>query len=115
MYEHIASMSAFPPSVNGDSSSFISESSVTSLPTRAAPNVLVLTVEEIGYQDWSNNLASKKTTPTFDELVQQSISFESFYGSPTSNPSRNALMTGKYSTTNNHPLSQVGILTYTTI
>ncbi len=60
------------------------------------PNVLLILADDIGYGDIAalgNNIIQ---TPNLDNLHSQSCSFNQFHVSPTSSPSRAALMTGRH-------------------
>ncbi len=64
--------------------------------TDQKPNVLLILADDIGYGDIAalgNNIIQ---TPNLDELHSQSASFSQFHVSPTSSPTRAALMTGRH-------------------
>ncbi len=61
------------------------------------PNVLLIIADDIGYGDIAalgNNIIK---TPNIDKLHAQSASFAQYHASPTSSPTRAALMTGRHS------------------
>ncbi len=60
------------------------------------PNVLLILADDIGYGDIAalgNNIIK---TPNLDALHSESVSFSQFHVSPTSAPTRAALMTGRH-------------------
>ncbi|MFI3282739.1 MAG: sulfatase-like hydrolase/transferase [Rikenellaceae bacterium] len=60
------------------------------------PNVLLILSDDIGYGDIAalgNNIIQ---TPNLDKLHSESVSFSQFHVSPTSAPTRAALMTGRH-------------------
>lgn len=62
----------------------------------AKPNVILILADDIGYGDIAalgNNIIQ---TPNLDKLHSQSASFSQFHVSPTSAPTRAALMTGRH-------------------
>ncbi len=63
-----------------------------------APNVVLMIGDDHGYADMGFlNLADDVTTPNFDRLAKQSISFKNAYAtSPICSPSRVGIMTGAY-------------------
>jgi arylsulfatase A-like enzyme len=62
------------------------------------PNVVCILVDDMGYGDFSAFNGGLSSTPTLDALMQESVCLTQHYtGSPVCNPSRAALMTGRYS------------------
>lgn len=62
------------------------------------PNVLFILVDDMGYGDFSAFNGGLSNTPTLDALMQESVCLTQHYtGSPVCNPSRAALLTGRYS------------------
>ncbi len=60
------------------------------------PNVILILADDIGYGDIAalgNNIIQ---TPNLDKLHSQSVSFSQYHASPTSSPTRAALMTGRH-------------------
>ena len=63
----------------------------------AKPNVLVILVDDLGYNDVSYNGATQIQTTNIDRLVNSGIKFTSGYVTyPTCTPSRAGLLTGRY-------------------
>ncbi|MFR9620822.1 MAG: arylsulfatase [Rikenellaceae bacterium] len=61
-----------------------------------SPNVILILADDIGYGDIAalgNNIIQ---TPNLDRLHSQSVSFSQYHVSPTSSPTRAALMTGRH-------------------
>jgi arylsulfatase B len=62
------------------------------------PNIVLILVDDMGYGDFSAFNDGLSQTPTLDALMTESVCFTQHYaGSPVCNPSRAALMTGRYS------------------
>lgn len=73
------------------------------LPTRAAdpasadrPNVVFLLVDDLGYGDLGLHGNPHVKTPHMDQFAKGAVSFTRFYVCPVCNPSRAAMMTGRY-------------------
>jgi arylsulfatase A len=66
--------------------------------TRARqPNVVFILVDDMGYGDFSRFNGGLSHTPTLDALIDESVCLTQQYtASPVCNPSRAALMTGRY-------------------
>ena len=61
------------------------------------PNVLVIFVDDLGYNDVSFNGATEIKTPNIDQLAKEGVIFANGYvAAPTCGPSRAGLMTGRY-------------------
>ncbi len=61
------------------------------------PNVVLILVDDMGYGDFSAFNDGLSHTPTLDALMSESVCFTQQYcGSAVCNPSRAALMTGRY-------------------
>lgn len=64
---------------------------------RQRPNVLVVLIDDMGWEDLSCFGNKDAKTPNLDALAAEGLRFESFYvNSPICSPSRTALMTGQY-------------------
>jgi arylsulfatase A len=62
------------------------------------PNVVFILVDDMGYGDFSAFNGGLSNTPTLDALMDESVCLTQHYsGSPVCNPSRAALLTGRYS------------------
>lgn len=61
------------------------------------PNIVFILVDDMGYGDFSAFNEGRSRTPTLDALMQESVCLTQHYtGSPVCNPSRAALLTGRY-------------------
>ncbi|HEY9035157.1 MAG TPA: sulfatase-like hydrolase/transferase [Pseudomonadales bacterium] len=60
------------------------------------PNILLLLADDMGYNDLAINNHNDMPTPTLDRLANQSIRFNRFYADATCQPSRAALISGRY-------------------
>lgn len=63
----------------------------------AAPNIVFILVDDLGYGDVGFNGSSWYETPALDALGRESLVFDNAYMYPTCSPSRAALFTGKQS------------------
>jgi arylsulfatase A-like enzyme len=62
----------------------------------AIPNILMIVVDDLGYNDTSAINSSGLSTPNLEELAQQGVTFRRHYADSTCTPSRVALLTGRY-------------------
>lgn len=63
----------------------------------AAPNVLVILVDDLGYGDLSCYGAEDLKTPQIDAMAEDGMRFTDFYANcPVCSPTRAALLTGRY-------------------
>jgi len=61
------------------------------------PNVILIMVDDLGYNDLSCYGSTKMKTPVLDRMAQEGIRLSSFYaGAAVCTPSRMALLTGAY-------------------
>ena len=61
------------------------------------PNIVFILADDMGYGDFSAFNAGLSSTPALDDLMKESICLtQQFTASPVCNPSRAALMTGRY-------------------
>src|SRR6476660_9851628 len=61
----------------------------------AAPNVVIIQADDLGYGDLSAYGQTQFQTPSLDQLAREGIRFTQYYaGSTVCAPSRTALMTG---------------------
>ncbi len=66
-------------------------------PHAAAPNVLLIVVDDLGYHDLAYTGNNAVQTPHMDAIAQQGIFFaEAYTTSPICGPSRQAIFTGRY-------------------
>jgi arylsulfatase A-like enzyme len=71
----------------------------------ARPNVLLIVLDDFGYNDLSVNNGSDSPTPTLDRIAEQGVRFTRHYAESTCTPSRVALLTGRYpATAGAHPM-----------
>ncbi|MEP4146689.1 MAG: sulfatase-like hydrolase/transferase [Halioglobus sp.] len=74
-------------------------SSSSSIETNAAenPNILLIMVDDLGFNDLAiNNLSGSGDTPNLDAFAQKGIRFTRHYASPVCSPARAALLTGQH-------------------
>ncbi len=65
--------------------------------TSKKPNILLILVDDMGYGDFSRFNNGLSDTPRLDALIEESVCFtQSYTASPVCNPSRAALLTGRY-------------------
>ena len=63
----------------------------------SSPNVVFILVDDMGYGDFSAFNGGVSRTPTLDALLDESVCLSQHYtASPVCNPSRAALLTGRY-------------------
>ena len=60
------------------------------------PNVLLVVLDDFGFNDLAINNGSDSPTPTLDQLSREGIRFTRHYAESTCSPSRVALLTGMY-------------------
>ncbi|MFW6159033.1 MAG: sulfatase-like hydrolase/transferase [Planctomycetota bacterium] len=61
------------------------------------PNIVFILADDLGYGDFGAFNDGRSETPTLDRLITESVCFTQHYAaSPVCNPSRAALMTGRY-------------------
>ncbi len=58
------------------------------------PNIIVITVDDLGYADIGPFGSTKHRTPHLDRMAREGRRLTSFYAAPVCSPSRAALMTG---------------------
>lgn len=64
---------------------------------RRQPNIVFILVDDMGYGDFSRFNGGLSHTPTLDALIDESVCLTQQYtASPVCNPSRAALLTGRY-------------------
>lgn len=62
-----------------------------------SPNIVFILVDDMGYGDFSRFNGGLSETPTLDGLIDESVCLTQHYtASPVCNPSRAALLTGRY-------------------
>lgn len=61
------------------------------------PNIILIITDDQGYGDFGFTGNPHISTPTLDQLAQESVEFTNFYVSPVCAPTRSSLMTGRYS------------------
>jgi uncharacterized sulfatase len=63
----------------------------------AAPNIVVVLVDDLGWNDWACFGNADARTPEVDRLAAEGLRFTQFYvNAPICSPSRTALTTGQY-------------------
>lgn len=60
------------------------------------PNILLIMLDDFGYNDLALNNGSDSPTPTLDQIAREGIRFTRHYTETTCTPSRVALLTGRY-------------------
>jgi arylsulfatase A-like enzyme len=63
---------------------------------RVKPNVLLIVLDDFGYNDLALNNGSDSPTPTLDQIARQGVRFTRHYAESSCTPSRVALLTGLY-------------------
>ncbi|WP_087507693.1 sulfatase-like hydrolase/transferase [Neiella marina] len=68
------------------------------LPAQAAkqPNIVLITADDLGFDDLSIHGNSVVTTPHLDQLAKQSVQFSDFQVTPVCSTTRAALLTGRH-------------------
>lgn len=69
----------------------------TSTFAQKSPNIILIITDDQGYGDFGFTGNPHVSTPTLDQLAQESVEFTNFYVSPVCAPTRSSLMTGRYS------------------
>lgn len=64
----------------------------------AAPNIVVIFVDDVGYSDIGCFGSKVNRTPVLDQLAREGLRLTSFYAQTVCGPSRAALLTGRYPT-----------------
>lgn len=60
------------------------------------PNILLITADDMGYDDVSAHGSPHSQTPNLDDLAQQAVTFSDFSVSPVCSTTRASLLTGKH-------------------
>ncbi|MCZ6829302.1 MAG: sulfatase-like hydrolase/transferase, partial [Gammaproteobacteria bacterium] len=60
------------------------------------PNILLIVLDDFGYNDLAINNGSDSPTPTLDQLAREGLRFTRHYTESSCSPSRIALLTGRY-------------------
>jgi arylsulfatase A-like enzyme len=77
--------------------SLLAASSATAAAARPRPNIVLVTMDDMGYGDLSSFGAPDIRTPGIDRLAREGIRLTDFYANaPTCTPTRAALITGRY-------------------
>src|SRR5438270_6633847 len=63
---------------------------------RAAPNIVLIFIDDLGYGDIGPFGNTKVRTPALDKFAAEGMKFTSFYATPVCSMSRACLMTGCY-------------------
>lgn len=69
--------------------------STLSIPVQAQPNIVVIMVDDVGFNDVGYN-NTQALTPNLDALAQDGVRLDHFYIQARCSPARQALMTGRY-------------------
>ena len=65
--------------------------------TPIKPNIVIILADDQGWGDLSFNGNQTVSTPNIDKIAQEGVSFDNFYVSPVSAPTRAEFLTGRYS------------------
>lgn len=65
-------------------------------PAPGKPNILLVVLDDFGFNDLALNNGSESPTPTLDEIAQRGVRFTRHYAESSCTPSRVALLTGLY-------------------
>lgn len=65
-------------------------------PASPQPNILLVVLDDFGFNDLAINNGSDSPTPTLDQLAREGIRFTRHYAESSCTPSRVALLTGRY-------------------
>ncbi|MFT4519398.1 MAG: arylsulfatase A-like enzyme [Halioglobus sp.] len=65
-------------------------------PTHIAPNILLIVVDDLGYDDTSAINENGLPTPNIQQLAKDGTTFRRHYADSTCTPSRVAMLTGRY-------------------
>ena len=68
--------------------------------TKTKPNIIILLVDDMGYECIGANGGTSYQTPKIDQLAATGLRFESCYAQPVCTPTRVQLMTGIYNVRN---------------
>jgi arylsulfatase len=63
---------------------------------KGKPNIVIILADDLGYSDFGC-YGSEIDTPNIDRLAESGLRFSSYYSETKCNPSRQSLLTGKYS------------------
>jgi arylsulfatase A-like enzyme len=64
--------------------------------TSTTPNILLIVVDDLGYDDTSAINSGGLPTPNMQQLAQEGVTFRRHYADSTCTPSRVAILTGRY-------------------
>ena len=73
------------------------------------PNIILILVDDLGYQYLSHTGNLPYSTPNLDTMAQRGISFTQCHASPLCTPSRHMLLTGKYNFRNYFQFGQMSL------
>ena len=60
------------------------------------PNILIIVLDDFGYNDLASNNGADSPTPTLDEIAARGVRYTRHYAESSCTPSRVALLTGMY-------------------
>ncbi|WP_157884353.1 sulfatase-like hydrolase/transferase, partial [Paraglaciecola hydrolytica] len=63
--------------------------------TKQPPNIILISADDLGFDDLAINGNTTVTTPNLDKLAQQSVTFSDFAVSPVCSTTRASLLTGR--------------------
>ncbi|MBL7094134.1 sulfatase-like hydrolase/transferase [candidate division KSB1 bacterium] len=79
------------------SATLLFQGTTSCAPREKKPNIVLIMVDDFGYENLGCHGGTSYKTPNIDKLAQTGIRFEHCYSAPVCTPSRVKLLTGRYS------------------